>query len=637
MTIQIKAYGNSDSTTVVWRSDGHIQGCLGFALHRRGSAAGDVVIENRVGFAGAAGAGPGQHQSSDVWPIQRMVWSDYSAGQAGTVQYRVVAKLGQPGALKDGPASDWSDPVVVGTGKTQGFQAYFNRGIVPAQYDPGQLGAQSAQGKASIAPVDLGNANDPLRAELSGVLRIALVGELTSSQGKGETIYAALYELNDPELIAALKKYGKNCNLLLGSGAFGTKTIKGKKVKVTDENAAVRQQLRASHTINVYDRLVTAPHFAHNKFVVFCDATGPQRVWTGSTNWTVSGLCTQVNNGILVDSPALAQAYLSRWNTLKAAGNGYPPNVASQGSTPARTQVGSTAVTAWNVPCLKLVDLADARRLIQGARQGVLFLFFNPGPKGTLLNDILALDQDKLYIHGVANQDPGGGKAPILTLHDRGNRIDAEPEVSLPKNLNAPLNAWFRDEPAGPLVMIHSKVVVVDPFGQHPVVMTGSHNMGPKASAENDDNLLIVENAPGLAQEYAVNIMGVFDHYKFRQAHHVATAKTGKAVKPAPAPAPAASPAPAWGGLQAKDNWQDDYLQPARMRELDFWFGDFRPAAPGPATAQHLDQGPTPASSPAHAGRKPRTAKVSSPKKPSKRKPAKASRPPAKTRRTRRR
>jgi hypothetical protein len=33
------------------------------------------------------------------------------------------------------------------------------------------------------------------------------------------------------------------------------------------------------------------------------------------------------------------------------------------------------------------------------------------------------------------------------------------------------------------MVMIHCKVVVIDPFGKHPVLMTGSHNMGPKASA----------------------------------------------------------------------------------------------------------------------------------------------------------
>jgi phosphatidylserine/phosphatidylglycerophosphate/cardiolipin synthase-like enzyme len=557
--IDIKAYANADSTTVVWRFDKPIAHCLGFALHRRAAGGGDeVVIENRIGFQGDPQAAPGAHRSSDEWPIQRMIWSDYTAAGAGQVQYRVVAKLGKPGALQDGAASDWCDAVEVGTGKSDGFKAYFNRGIVPAQYM-----ARTGQAMMRGKPADVEQPGHPLRKELGGTLLSALTGLLKTSHANGETFHAALYELNDVELIDALKAFGERGHLLLGSGAYGTK--KGR--KVTDENADVRKALKASRTIAVYDRLVSSPHFAHNKFVVFCDAQQrPVRVWTGSTNWTVSGLCTQVNNGLLVESPELAQAYLSRWQALMQAKHAYPPSLAQQGSVPAHATVGAgkTTVTAWNVPCEQQVDLADVRRLIQGARQGVLFLFFNPGPKGTLLNDILALDQNNLYIHGVVNADPGGNKAPILTLHEHGNRIDAEPEVSLPANINEYLSPWFQNEPAGPMVMIHSKVVVIDPFGSHPVVMTGSHNLGSKASKSNDDNLLIIENAPGLAQEYAVNIMGVFDHYKFRQLHHVnAKAAKSSAAKPAK-----------WGGLQSDDSWQEGYFQAAHQRELAFWMGE---------------------------------------------------------------
>ena len=44
--------------------------------------------------------------------------------------------------------------------------------------------------------------------------------------------------------------------------------------------------------------------------------------------------------------------------------------------------------------------------------------------------------------------------------------------------------------------MVHSKVILVDPFGADPVVLTGSHNLGPKASGTNDENLLIIRDAP---------------------------------------------------------------------------------------------------------------------------------------------
>lgn len=604
MTIEIRAYANADSSTIVWRSSERIAGCRGFALHRRATAAGgavtETVLENRIGFQNDPKAQSGAHNSSELWPVQRFMWSDYGATGVGTVSYRAVARIGSAGKLSDGTASGWSTPVTVGTGKTPGFGAWFNRGIIASQWVARAL-AQKAQGTPPPAlKQSIADPSNPLRAELGGVLRTALLQLLTDANKASETIYLALYELNDPELIPAMEAFGKRCNLLLGSGAF--------KSPSKDENADVRAKLRSGGKINVFDRIVGGTHFAHNKFVVFCDANGPQRVWTGSTNWTVTGLCTQVNNGILVTSVDLATAYLKRWQTLKAAGNGYnPPDVAQLGSTPAHAMMGTSALTAWNAPVLNLVDLADARRLIQGARQGVLFLFFNPGPKGTLLNDILALKQDNLFVHGVVNQDPGGTQAPILTLHDRGTQLDAAPEVVLPEAINNQLKGWFTDENRGNMVMIHSKVVLIDPFGPHPVLMTGSHNLGPKASGQNDDNLLIVENAPGLASEYAVHILGVFDHYKFRYAHYTPPRAKGSR---------AAAKGVIWSGLQDNDTWQDGYYQAARAREINFWFGGLQPAAPGvkPVSLIVPDSGmatPAPAvrPTPAKAGTKKPAAK----------------------------
>jgi phospholipase D-like protein len=171
--------------------------------------------------------------------------------------------------------------------------------------------------------------------------------------------------------------------------------------------------------------------------------------------------------------------------------------------------------------------------------------------------------------------------------------------VVLPEAINNQLKGWFTDENRGNMVMIHSKVVLIDPFGPHPVLMTGSHNLGPKASGQNDDNLLIVENAPGLAAEYAVHILGVFDHYKFRYAHYTPPpAKGSSAAKPAKGVI--------WSGLQDNDTWQDGYYQAARAREIDFWFGGLQPAAPGvkPVSVIVPDRGtatPAPAVEPASA------------------------------------
>lgn len=65
------------------------------------------------------------------------------------------------------------------------------------------------------------------------------------------------------------------------------------------------------------------------------------------------------------------------------------------------------------------------------------------------------------------------------------------------------------------IVNIHSKVIMLDPFGENPVVMTGSHNLGFKASSKNDDNLIIIEGNGPLAAAYAVNIIAIFQSYRW--------------------------------------------------------------------------------------------------------------------------
>jgi hypothetical protein len=109
--------------------------------------------------------------------------------------------------------------------------------------------------------------------------------------------------------------------------------------------------------------------------------------------------------------------------------------------------------------------------LIRGAKDGILFLMFNPGPRGTLFNDIVDLaspsgqhhDPD-LYIQGVLNQDPGTAKNPV-TLFNRCDRIDANADVVLPAKIPGPFAYWHAELLKLPrtFAMVHSKVIVIDP------------------------------------------------------------------------------------------------------------------------------------------------------------------------------
>jgi phosphatidylserine/phosphatidylglycerophosphate/cardiolipin synthase-like enzyme len=558
---KIRAFANSDVVTIVWKTENPIKDCRGFALERATEGKSTTsFLSTWVGFKGGKHK-DGESRPSTQWPIQRYIWSDFQARAGQNVRYRAIPMVGPAAGLAKAPKaewSDWTDWVSVGTGQTKGFEAYFNRGIVPAQWL-----ARQGPSKKSLQQ-DIGTKGSKNRNFLSGELRKAMLQLLAQAKQDKTEVYCALYELDDPELIAALKALGAKCNLLLGSGAYKAPDKKKNKPAEPDENADVRDELKKLKTINVFDRLVKSPHFAHNKVAIFCDKQGkPSTLWTGSTNWTVTGLCTQVNNGVLIRSPQLAKDYLARWYDLKDAGASYPASLAKAGSTPAIESLGKAKVTAWNAPLLNVVDLACAEKLINGATDGVLFLMFNPGPKNTLLNAILDLDPEKLFIHGVVNQDPGGKKAPLITLtHKRKTLPPGDLTAVIPRGLQKK-SGWFDKEFSFNRVMIHSKVVV-DPFGKKPVVMTGSHNLGPKASTKNDDNLVIIEKAPGLASEYAVNMLGVYGHYKW--LYNLSLEKTTDSKK-------ATKTSPQYDGNFDDDKWQEWYTKGVHLREIKFWLG----------------------------------------------------------------
>ncbi len=97
--------------------------------------------------------------------------------------------------------------------------------------------------------------------------------------------------------------------------------------------------------------------------------------------------------------------------------------------------------------------------------------------------------------------------------------------------------------------IIHDKIVVIDPLDpENCVVAFGSHNMGYKASYSNDENLVIVRGHQALAVAYAVHVLDVYDHYRFRAVE----AELSHPKEGAPA-----STDPRWDGfLDKTDAWQ---------------------------------------------------------------------------------
>jgi len=641
MSINVKVYDNGDHTALVWLPSDikPIPGCLGFTIRRVIQGSPDTYLHGFAGFSDTDKLDP-----NAPWkhPVQRFMWWDYGVKPGQAVQYSVVPVTGDANNLQlaTASASPLTAPITISGQMSPNISAYFNKGIVAAQWVSRVL---ASLGNPPPKMADLIAATQPpknaLRNELSGLLRPQILELLADVKNNNGEVYAALYELNDPELKAALKALGKKCHLILANGAFSKKND-------NDENEAVRAEMKG--VVDLYDRLVPEGHFAHNKFLVCCDSTGkPQRVLSGSTNWTMTGLCTQANNGIIVNDQKLAQDFLDEWNLLKQAKNSYPPTLATANSKANTYTVDGGTITQWFAPTSAGQDLDYARHLINSAKQGILFLFFNPGvfvadgqpvTKWTLLQNILFRHHagtpnydGNLYIRGVVNQEIAGlttestdkkpakpsahaaldpSAATPVTLFNGGKQPPQHLgyESMVPKNIKDTFHNWAT-EILGQGVHIHSKVIVLDPFGDNPVVMTGSHNLGFKASTKNDDNLMIIEGNRRLAAAYAANIIAIYQSYRWNA--YVEAHRQDPKV---------------WHGLVNRDNWQNDYLVGDELAELTFWMGAYQPAKAAAATAaatpqlEHVPQLTPPAGesvpkSTKHAPKKPHAGKIAAARK----------------------
>ena len=609
MPINVKVYDNGDHTCLVWLPADHkaIADCRGFTVRRLLNGT-ESYLHGFVGFSDQDTLDP-----ANPWKfaLQRYMWWDYGVKPDDKVQYSIVPVVGKDRyslAPDHAQASALTAEMVITGQASQHVSAHFNKGIVAAQWVSRALAAQGNNPK--LADI-IANPKNPLRIALSGLLRPQILSSLQATKDKGGEIYAALYELNDPELLAGLTAFGKKCHIVLANGAF--------KPPDNDENKKVRAALKDK--VDLHSRLVTKPHFAHNKFVVFCDANGtPERVLTGSTNWTMTGLCTQANNGLFVDDPDVAQYFLDEWNQIKKAESAYPPSFAQFNSTSRTFSLDGGSITQWFVPTTDAQDLEFARKLISQAKEGILFLFFNPGvfagpdkpeKQWTLLQNILVRDHDatrsdfdpKLYIRGVVNQEIAGlttedasrkTKHPVLDPAEPANPVTLfsgakQPpqrlryDAMVPKNIKDTFHSW-ETEILGSGVHIHSKVIVLDPFGANPVVMTGSHNLGYKASHENDDNLMIVQGNAPLAAAYAANIIAIYQTYRWNA--YVEAHRQDPQV---------------WHGLVDSDKWQENYLKEDsdNLQEILFWLGQHAASIALPAAAP--PPGPAPDATAARA------------------------------------
>jgi phosphatidylserine/phosphatidylglycerophosphate/cardiolipin synthase-like enzyme len=406
-----------------------------------------------------------------------------------------------------------------------------------------------------------------IRHFLSGDLRLALLNELDTALKKGGQVFAALFELSDDELIEALGKLKSNANVVLANGSV--QKAKGETAadaRRRDENEAARKTLLKKGVdvkVEKDNRFISPGALGHNKFLVRTDKKGnPISVWTGSTNWAPTGLCTQVNNGILIENPAVAAVYLEQWHALRKAKSAFPKPFVAANSQPKPVGddvAGKPRCVVWFTRTSKGVDLAALQAEVDKAKEGILFLMFMPGAKGLLARVFERSEEPDFYVRGVVSTLPNGlgDESEVdVSLVDGKQRTKVHLNIIQPQgnkhrfaNFAAEVTRSEFLSQVGHAI-IHSKVLVIDPFSKDPVVITGSHNFSSTASQKNDENFIIIKGDRELAEAYSVNIMGAYAHYRWR-------AFVSQTNRP-------------FNGLKDDDKWQAPRLASA-TRDLRFF------------------------------------------------------------------
>ena len=104
---------------------------------------------------------------------------------------------------------------------------------------------------------------------------------------------------------------------------------------------------------------------------------------------------------------------------------------------------------------------------------------------------------------------------------------------------------------------------MIDFTSDAPTVLSGSHNLSTSASGGNDENYLIIRGAIDVADCYGVELMRLYDHYRFRWHQSPRS-------KPKDGPPPALVP-DGWpvGSLCPDDRWTRPYFTDGTLTATD--------------------------------------------------------------------
>jgi phosphatidylserine/phosphatidylglycerophosphate/cardiolipin synthase-like enzyme len=505
-------------------------GLRGFAIERQIESQAPTLLKGLKYFKSLLpNPVAGATYSSRQQPFQTFLWSDYGAEPEKDYTFTVVALYGDLGSLEE----RYRGTVKIRTEKENDGRhgVWFNRGAIASHALAAEF--QNRQVTDAIANMvdEKGIIADKEAKWLSRGLAEACI-RFINGVNPGEALRICAYEFTYPPILDALKRaLGRGVDVRIvyhftkKPGDLNAKAIAVAKLpKNADVNGKKTQIL--------FQR--TRTQIPHNKFMVKIVGGKAREVWTGSTNFTSSGFLGQTNVAHLVIDPATADTYWQFWkvlsgdpthsvavtNAVKLTPN--PPNAIGAGSialvySPRVAQnmlywyaarvddAASLAMTTlpFNVASEILSGLAKSRPSFR------LVILENP-PTADVIAAEKANQGGLLFSSGAILgkqfvRNPRGGAKVVPIAH-------------------SPVDHWFIDEELarpvnkGHVFFVHSKILLIDPLSNDPLLCSGSANFSKNSLIANDENMLLIRGETRVADIYLTEFDRIFRHFYARDA-----------------------------------------------------------------------------------------------------------------------
>jgi hypothetical protein len=376
------------------------------------------------------------------------------------------------------------------------------------------------------------------------------------------------YDLSEPDVLQILLK-------LAGQG----------RIRLILDNATLHHDKGGAKPEDQFEALFTKAakgkaailrgsfnRFAHDKVFIVSDASGPVKVLTGSTNFSVTGIYVNANHVLVFNDAKVAGQYSAvfesvfadeaRRNTFQKTDLAAKEFSFSSKATPQTEITFAPHPADFSDEVLKGLTDRIAKEGKKGKKTGsVLFavMAMDTGT-GPVLPALTKLHEDQtIFSFGISDSPKG------IFLYKPGKKTGV---LVTGKPTNTKLPPPFDQVPGVGLGhQIHHKFIVCGFNGSDPVVYCGSSNLASGGEQSNGDNLLAIHDGD-VATAFAIEALALVDHFNFLDRFAQAP-KAPKNAKTKPPAAKVQAAASAGWFLGTTDKWVAPYFDSNDLHFMD--------------------------------------------------------------------